>query len=197
MAKGERTRRDIIDHAFTLAREAGLEGVSLGVLATQAGMSKSGLFAHFKSKEALQLGVLDEAIERFAATVLRPALQQPRGEPRVRALFERFLAWKSGARASGCIFMALSFEYDDRPGPIRDRLVQLLQDWHGTIRRVAETAVEQGHFRADLDADLFAFEFQGIAMAHHHALRLLELSTADRLNCAAFEALIQRSRPPQ
>jgi hypothetical protein len=93
--------------------------------------------------------------------------------------------------------MALSFEYDDRPGPIRDRLVQLLQDWHGTIRRVAGTAVEEGHFRADLDADLFAFEFQGIAMAHHHALRLLELSTADRLNCAAFEALIQRSRPPQ
>jgi AcrR family transcriptional regulator len=196
MAKGERTRKDIIDHALTLAREAGLEGVSLGVLANQAGLSKSGLFAHFKSKEALQLGVLDEAIERFSAIVLRPALQQPRGEPRVRSLFQHFLKWKSGETPSGCIFMALSYEYDDRPGPIRDRLVKLLRDWHETIGRVASSAVDHGDFRADLDTDLFAFEFQGIAMSHHHALRLLELSAADRLNCAAFESLLDRSRNP-
>jgi hypothetical protein len=90
--------------------------------------------------------------------------------------------------------MALSYEYDDRPGPIRDRLVKLLRDWHETIGRVAASAVECGDFRADLDTDLFAFEFQGIAMSHHHAARLLELSAADRLNCAAFEALLDRSR---
>jgi AcrR family transcriptional regulator len=194
MAKGERTRRDIIDHAFSLAREAGLEGVSLGVLATQAGLSKSGLFAHFKSKEALQLGVLEEAVERFSATVIRPALQHPRGESRVRALFEHFLRWKGEESPSGCIFMALSYEYDDRPGKVRDRLVAVLRDWHGAISRVAKTAVEQGDFRADLDCDQFAFEFQGIAMSHHHASRLLELPAADRLNGAAFEALVARSR---
>ncbi len=194
MAKGERTRKDIIDHAFALAGEVGLESVSLGVLASQTGLSKSGLFAHFKSKEALQLGVIDEAVERFGAIVLQPALRVPRGEARVRALFERYQRWKSGDDVSGCIFISLSHEYDDRPGPIRDRLVGVLRDWHETIRRVAEAAMEQGDFRADLDTDLFAFEFQGIAMAHHHAGRLLELSAADRLNCTAFEALLDRSR---
>ena len=194
MAKGERTRRDIIDHAFALAQEAGLEGVSLGVLASHAGLSKSGLFAHFKSKEALQLCVLDEAAERFAATVMRPAFQQPRGEPRVRALFEHFLRWKGEENLSGCIFMALSYEYDDRPGLIRDRLVDGLRNWHDTIRRVAQAAVEEGAFCADLDTDLFAFEFQGIVMSHHHATRLLELAQATRLNVAAFEALLDRSR---
>ena len=194
MAKGERTRKDIIDRAFGLALEAGLEGVSLGVLASQAGLSKSGLFAHFKSKEALQLDVLEEAVERFTATVMRPALAQPRGEPRVRALFENFLRWKGEENASGCIFMALSYEYDDRPGPIRDRLVIALRNWHDAIRRVAQTAVDAGVFRADLDADLFAFEFQGIVISHHHATRLLELPHADRLNAAAFEALLDRAR---
>jgi AcrR family transcriptional regulator len=194
MAKGERTRRDIIDHAFALAKESGLEGVSLGVLASQAGLSKSGLFAHFKSKEALQLGVLQEAVDRFGATVLRPALDMPRGEARVRALFEHFLRWKGEENPSGCIFMALSYEYDDRPGPIRDRLVAVLRDWHNSIRRVAQAAVETGEFRADLDTDLFAFEFQGIAMSHHHAGRLLEHPQAEKLNWAAFEALLARSR---
>jgi AcrR family transcriptional regulator len=194
MAKGERTRREIIDHAFSLAREAGLEGVSLGVLANQAGLSKSGLFAHFKSKEALQLEVLNEAVERFTATVVRPAVQAPRGEPRVRSLFEHFLRWKGRSSPPGCIFMALSYEYDDRPGPIRDRLVAVLCEWHETIRRVAATAVEEGAFRADLDTELFAFEFMGIAMADHHAGRLLEHPQTARFTAAAFEALLERSR---
>ncbi len=191
MAKGERTRKEIIDHAFVLAGEVGLESVTLSVLAGQAGLSKSGLFAHFKSKEALQLGVIEEAVERFAAVVLRPALAEPRGEPRVRALFERYLVWK----ASGtCIFLSLSHEYDDRPGLIRDRLVKALRDWHETIRRVAQTAVEEGDFRADLDTELFAFEAQGIIMAHLHAARLLELPRAELIHIAAFEALLDRSR---
>ena len=171
MAKGERTRREIIDHAFSLAGEIGLENVSLGVLASQTGLSKSGLFAHFKSKEALQLGVIDEAVERFTAIVLRPALAEPRGERRVRALFERYLLWKSGGTAERCIFLSLAHEYDDRPGPIRDRLVEALRDWHLTVRRVAQAAVEEGDFRADLDTELFAFEAQGIIMAHLHAVQ--------------------------
>jgi AcrR family transcriptional regulator len=194
MAKGERTRKEIIDHAFDLAKEAGLEGVSLGVLAAQAGMSKSGLFAHFKSKEALQLGVLEEAVERFSATVLRPALAEPRGERRVRALFERYLAWKAGTSGDRCIFLSLAHEYDDRPGPIRDRLVAVLRDWHQTIARVTRSAVEAGAFRADLDAEQFAFECQGIIMAHLHAVSLLELPDAGPMHIAAFEALLDRSR---
>lgn len=194
MAKGERTRKEIIDHAFTLAREAGLEAVSLGVLASLAGMSKSGLFAHFKSKEALQLAVVDEAIARFTATVLRPALAEPRGERRVRALFERYLVWKSGNQGDRCLFLSLAHEYDDRPGPIRDRLVGVLSDWNDTIARVARTAIDVGDFRADLDTELFAFECQGIIMAHLHAVSLLALPTAGHLHIAAFEALLDRSR---
>jgi AcrR family transcriptional regulator len=194
MAKGERTRKDIIDHAFMLAEEVGLENVSLGVLAAMTGLSKSGLFAHFKSKEALQLSVIEEGVERFAAIVLRPALAEPRGERRVRALFEGYLLWKSAGTAERCIFLSLSHEYDDRPGPIRDRLAVALRYWHQSIRRVAEAAVEQGDFRADLDTELFAFECQGIIMAHLHAVRLLELPAAEQLHIAAFEALLDRSR---
>ena len=203
MAKGERTRKDIIDHAMALAGEIGLENLSLGVLASQTGLSKSGLFAHFKSKEALQLGVLEEAVARFSAIVLQPALREPRGERRVRALFKHYLVWKAGERGNGsalrqspnCIFMSLSHEYDDRPGPIRDRLVAVLRDWHDTIARVAQAAIDAGDFREDLDTELFAFEFMGLAMAHHHAGRLLELPGTERLNLAAFESLLERSRP--
>ena len=203
MSKGERTRKEILDRAFVLAGEIGLEALSLGTLAAETGLSKSGLFAHFKSKEALQLDLLKEAVERFTETVVRPALKAPPGEPRVRALFERYQRWKSGEgagsvlkQATGCIFMSLSHEYDDRPGPVRERLVEALCDWHDTICRVAATAKKQGDFRADLDTDLFAFEFMGIAMSHHHAERLLELDAAERLNAAAFESLIARSRAP-
>lgn len=196
MAKGERTRKEILDHAFALAAEVGLEALSLGMLAASSGLSKSGLFAHFKSKEALQIGVIDEAVDRFSAIVLRPAVAQPRGEPRMRALFERYLLWKFDHNPAGCIFVALSHEYDDRPGPVRDRLVEVLRDWHDTIRRVARAAIEQGDFREDLDLDLFSFEFQGIGMAHHHMLRLLEDPHTLQLTHAAFEGLLERSRPP-
>jgi AcrR family transcriptional regulator len=194
MAKGERTRKDIIDHAMALAAEVGLEPLSLGMLAASAGISKSGLFAHFKSKEALQLAVLDEAVARFSTIVLRPALQAPRGEARLRALFESYLLWKSYHNPSGCIFVALSHEYDDRPGQVRDRLVAMLRDWDDTIRRVAQTAIDEGDFRPDLDPQLFAFEFQGIGMAHHHMLRLLEERNTLQLTRAAFEELLRRSR---
>jgi len=194
MAKGEQTRKDIIDQAFTLAGEIGLKGLSLGVLAANAGLSKSGLFAHFKSKEALQFGVIDEALDRFTAMILRPALRQPRGEPRVRALFERYLAWKAHHKSSGCLFMTLSREFDDRPGPIRDRLVTIQRDWDETIRRVAASAVDNGDFRGDVDVDLFAYEFLGIGMAHHHVLKFLEHPRAERLAHAAFDALLDRSR---
>jgi AcrR family transcriptional regulator len=194
MAKGGRTRKEILDHAFALAAEVGLEGLTLGMLAASAGLSKSGLFAHFKSKEALQIGIIDEAVDRFSAIVLRPALAQPRGEPRVRALFDRYLQWKFDHNPSGCIFVALSHEYDDRPGPVRERLVEVLRDWHGTIRRTAHAAIDHGDFRGDLDLDLFSFEFHGIGMAHHHMLRLLEDPHALRLTRAAFERLLERSR---
>ena len=196
MAKGEQTRQEIVDRALALAGEVGLEGLSLGTLAAGMGLSKSGLFAHFRSKEALQLDVLQRAIDRFVQDVVLPALKQPRGEPRLRTLFDRHLAWIRGCEGQGsCFFMALTQEFDDRPGPIRDLLVQSQRDWYGTIARAAQIAVEEGHFRPDLDVDQFAYEMVGMAMAFQQSHKLLVNPRAEERARHAFEALIARSRP--
>jgi AcrR family transcriptional regulator len=195
MSKGAATRRGIVDRALALAGEVGLEGLSLGALAADVQLSKSGLFAHFKSKETLQLEVLQRAIERFIAEVVIPALARPRGEPRVVALFDRYLAWIRGRERRGtCLFIALSQEYDDRPGPVRDLLVESQRDWQLTLARAAGIAVAEGHFRADLDVEQFAFEVVGAGMAFQQLLKLLDDPQAERRARAAFEALVARSR---
>jgi len=194
MAKGEGTRQEIVERALRLANEVGLEGLSLGVLAASMGISKSGLFAHFRSKEALQLEVLQRAIDHFIRDVVMPALKAARGEPRVRTLFDRYLDWIRGGDDKGsCFFMALTHEYDDRPGPVRDLLVQSQRDWYGTIARAARIAVEEGHFRADLDVDQLAYELVGIGMAFQQAHKLLENPRAEERSRSAFAALVARS----
>jgi AcrR family transcriptional regulator len=196
MSKGQRTRKDIIDTAFRMAGDIGLEAVSLGVLASETGLSKSGLFAHFKSKEVLQLEVIDEVTRRFTADVMRPALAQPRGEPRVRTFFNGYLNWIGHSRTNGgCLYMSLCHEYDDRPGPIRDRLVASYSDFCGTLARIVRAAIEEGHFREDVDVELFVFEFNGIEMAYHHQLKFLRLPNAMQHAQGAFEQLLRRSRP--
>jgi AcrR family transcriptional regulator len=196
MTKGEQRREEIVERALALAGEVGLEGLSLGVLAAGMNLSKSGLFAHFRSKEALQLEVLQSAIDHFAREVVLPALTRARGEPRVRALFDRYLGWIRGTESAGrCFFMALSQEYDDRPGPVRDLLVQSQRDWYHTVARAARIAVEEGHFRGDLDVQQFAYEFAGIGMAFQQVYKLLEDDKAEQRARTAFAALAARSRP--
>lgn len=196
MSKGEQTRQEIVERALALAGEVGLEGVSLGVLAAGMNLSKSGLFAHFKSKEALQLAVLQRAIDHFIEQVVLPVLKERRGEPRVRALFDRHLGWIQGRERQGsCFFMALTQEYDDRPGPVRDLLVQSQRDWYDTIARAARTAVEEGHFRADLDIEQFAYEWVGISMVYQQVHKLLENPQAEARARASFVGLLARSRP--
>jgi AcrR family transcriptional regulator len=130
MRKGEQTRAAILDRAVQLASAVGLEGLTIGRLASEAALSKSGLFAHFASKEALQVQTLERAAERFVEVVVKPGLAARRGEPRVRELFERWLRWPAEVpQPGGCIFVAASAELDDRPGPARDRLAQLQRDW--------------------------------------------------------------------
>jgi AcrR family transcriptional regulator len=195
MSKGAQTRREIVDRALALAGEVGLEGLSLGTLAADVRLSKSGLFAHFKSKETLQLEVLQRAIERFVGEVVLPALARPRGEPRVLALFDGYLAWIRGRERRGtCLFIALSQEYDDRPGLVRDLLVKSQRDWHLTLARAAGIAVAEGHFRADLDVEQFAYEVVGIGMAFQQLFKLLDHPHAEQRARAAFEALVARSR---
>jgi AcrR family transcriptional regulator len=199
VTKGEQTRQAILDHALELATRVGFEGLTIGRLADDLGLSKSGLFAHFKAKEELQLEVLRTAAERFVSDVVRPALAAPRGEPRVRALFERQIAWeRSWDRvAGGCPMVAASIELDDRPGRARDYLVQSQRDWAETIANAARAAVREGHFRSDLDCEQFAYDFSGIMLAYHHAARLMKDTRARQRAEAAFESLLRGARAPK
>lgn len=188
MAKGEETRQAILARAFELANVVGVSGLSIGRLAEESGLSKSGLFAHFGSKEALEVAVVEEAARQFVQAVMVPALRQPRGEPRVRALFEQWLAW--GERPGGCFFVGASAELDDRPGPPRDALVQACKDWIDAIATAARIAVTEGHFRADLDPEQFAFELYGIMMASHTFSRFLREADASAKTRSAFDRLL-------
>ena len=192
MGKGEETREAIVDRAIDLARRVGLEGLTIGRLAEDLELSKSGLFAHFRSKEALQLQVLDGAATRFVATVLQPALEVARGEPRVRALFERWLTWEQ--RPGGCVFVQAAVDLDDREGPARDRLVQLQRDWLEAIATTVRGAIREGHFKSSLDAVQFAHELNGIILAYHHAARLLRDPSAQTRARTSFDALLRAAR---
>lgn len=195
MSKGEETRTRIVDRALSLASTVGIEGLTLGTLAESLQLSKSGLFAHFKSREALQIAVLENAAEHFRTVVVVPALRARRGEPRVRALFNHWLEW--GAQKDmpgGCVFVAAAAELDDRPGPVRDVLVRTQRDWIDLLSQTARGAVEEGHFRADLDTEQFAFELYGIALGCHHQSRLFRDPRALTRTRKAFERLIESAR---
>src|SRR5688572_12630567 len=156
-SKGAATRDAIIDRAYGIACAAGLEGLSIGPLAQAVGMSKSGVFAHFGSREELQMAVLDEAGERFVAFVLRPALKQPRGLARLRAILEAWYDWVRQSEGS-CLLLSAASEYDDRPGPLRDRLVQHERRWREEIARAVALSIGTGELAADTDPDQMAFE---------------------------------------
>ena len=194
MRKGRATKTSILDEAMHVASTVGFEALSIGQLAERTQMSKSGLFAHFNSKEQLQLQTLDHAAARFTDVVVRPTLKAPRGEARVRELFERWLDWETEALAGGCVFVAASNEYDDQPGQMHDALLQHQRDWTEFITTVAGTAVTEGDFRADLDAAQFAFLLQGVMLGYHHAGRLLRDPRALERTRAAFEQLLASSR---
>lgn len=195
MSKGEQTRQKILDRALVMATELGMEGISIGALAEEASLSKSGLFAHFKSKEALQLEVLQEAINRFTAQVLQPVLAAPRGEARLHKLFDVYLAWLRGENdLHGCPFQKMAAEFSSREGVVRERLVEAMSDWRGQFVRVMVGAVETGYLRADLDIGLFAHEFIGITMVFQQSYRLMRDPQAEPRARAVFAALLQRSR---
>lgn len=195
MSKGQATRQTILSQAVRTASLVGLEGLSIGRLATELSLSKSGLFAHFQSKEALQISVLTQAAEEFAQEVVRPALAMPRGLPRLSSLFDRWVSW--GLRndgPKGCIFIAAAAELDDQRGPVRDHLVKLQKDWIATVRRVYDGCVQSGEFARGHDSQAFAQELYGQVLALSFFSRLLEIpSTRDRAS-QAFAALIERHK---
>jgi len=193
MGKGEETRQTIVDQAIDLVSSIGLEKLTIGTLASATGMSKSGLFAHFHSKEQLQLQVLEEARARFVDIVIAPALKKPRGEARIREMFRRTMEQWEKNLPGGCVFHAVSAELDDQPGPARDYLIEIQRDYRETQRRAAQIAIEEGEFQKDLDLDQFVFELGSITAAYHHFGRLLGDPNAEALAYKAFEALLDRS----
>ena len=162
--KGSQTRASILDRAVDLASVEGLEGLTIGRLATELRMSKSGLFAHFGSKQELQLATIGAAAERFKGKVIDPALEFPDGAPRLRAMAERYLD-QLGDYSGGCFWAATSAEYDDRPGPVRDAIVASLDAWLGELERQARVAGVENPER-------FAFELYSLVMGVNARYRL-------------------------
>ena len=195
MSKGNTTRARIVETALRAASVDGLEGISLGKVAGDIWMSKSGLFAHFDSKEALQVDVIEAAAEKFAAVVVVPALSAPRGEPRLRALFEHWLKWEQNeSLPGGCVFMHAVAELDDRPGPVRDALVRQQTMWLDTLAKAVRLTIDAGQFRRDVDPSLFAFQLYGIVVAYYHASRLFRDPAAKEHAERAFDAVVAAAR---
>ena len=190
LQKGLATRAAILDAALSLAAQMGLEGLSIGALAEVAGMSKSGVFAHFGSREELQIAVIREYHRRFEEEVFFPALREPRGVPRLRALFERWLRRVSIERDSGCIYISGAVEFDDRPGPVRDALVGMVRAWHDALERAIRIAIDEGQLKPDTDAQQMLFETHGLILALHHDARLMRTPDAPQRARVAFERVV-------
>ena len=171
--KGQQTRTAILEAALGLASHVGLEGLSIGALAEMTGMSKSGVFAHFGSREELQISVIREYHAKFEEEVFYPSIKDARGLPRLQALFERWVKRVSVELDSGCIYISGAVEFDDRPGPVRDALADMVRAWHQALERAIRLAIQAGHLQADTDAGQILFELHGLILALHHDARFL------------------------
>ena len=189
--KGQQTRATILDAALSLASHMGLEGLSIGALAEVTQMSKSGVFAHFGSREELQIAVIREYHARFEEEVFFPAVSEQRGLPRLRALFERWVRRVSVELDSGCIYISGAVEFDDRPGPVRDALASMVQAWQTALERAIGLSVEAGHLQPDTDSLQMLFEIHGLILALHHDARFLRLPGAVDRARRAFDRILQ------
>jgi AcrR family transcriptional regulator len=196
MRKGEQTRAAIVEAALELAGRDGLEGLTIGLVADRMRMSKSGVFAHFGSREDLQIAVLKEYEKRFVEDVLLPSLNEPRGLPRLEAMYGRWIDRISLEIASGCIYVSGAVEYDDRPGPIRDELVGMIRSWQTELMRAIKQAIEVGHLRADTDALQLIFVIQGLVLSVHYNARLMHNKDSITRGRAGFTQLINAHRAP-
>jgi len=191
--KGERTRAAILDAALRLVSKAGLDGLTIGTLAEATGMSKSGLFAHFGSREELLLAVLAHGQAQFSEVVFQPAMAKPRGLPRLRAMFVHWLDWTESAELpGGCPMIGGASEFDDRPGPVRDMLAGGQRTWIETLKRALRQAIDEGQLAASTDPEQIAFEMFGIALVVHHHRRLLGYKKARERALTALDSLFQR-----
>ena len=192
MLKGQQTKATIVDAAMGLATHLGLEGLSIGVVAEVAQMSKSGVFAHFGSREELQISVVREYFNQFEQEVFYPALAAPRGLPRVRVMFDNWMRLMVGEVQAGCIFISGAAEFDDRPGPVRDALASSVKTWLTAVRRAIVQAREMGNLPADSDEHQIAFELHGLILALHYEARFLKDAGSSERTMTGFNHILAR-----
>jgi AcrR family transcriptional regulator len=195
MRKGELTRAAILDTALESASRNGLEGLTIGLLAEQMNMSKSGVFAHFGSREDLQIEVLRLYHHTFEQEVFYPSMKEARGLPRLRSMFGLWVQRVTHEIASGCIYISGATEYDDRQGPIRDALVAMVNAWQGALLRASVQAIELKHLQQDIDPEQIVFEMYGLILALHHDARFLKKSGSVNRAERGFERMIQSYAP--
>lgn len=191
--KGASTRASVLGHGLDVASELGLESLTIGSLAQRSGLSKSGLYAHFASKEDLQCAVLDAGAQRFVEEVMAPALQEPRGLPRIEAIQRLWMRWETDVLPGGCPFVAAAADYDDREGPVRDRAVHHIGRMLDAVERAARITVDEGHFRGDLDVEQYAFELWSILVGYQQHVRLLRRPGARQRAQRAFTEINARA----
>lgn len=194
MRKGELTRAAILDVALGLASRDGLEGLTIGLLADKMNMSKSGVFAHFGSREDLQIEVLKLYHHHFEQEVFYPSMQEARGLPRLQSMFSRWVKRVTMEIASGCIYISGAAEYDDRPGAIREELVGMVRAWQDALRRCVEQAVECGHLRRDTDPQQMVYEMYGLVLALHHDARFIKRPGSVGRAQVGFDRLLESYR---
>jgi AcrR family transcriptional regulator len=192
LQKGQQTKAAIIDTALGMAAQLGLEGLSIGAVADAMQMSKSGVFAHFGSREELQISVIREYHQRFEQEIFFPAMEMPRGLPRLRSLFHSWMLRTSAEIDSGCLYISGAVEFDDRPGPVRDALASSVKTWLTALHRAVLQARDEQHLSKDTDATQMSFEIHGLILALHYEARFLK--TAKSLNRAkqGFENILLR-----
>lgn len=190
--KAELTRATIVGAALDLAAAEGLEAITLQAVADRIGLSKSGVFSRVGSREALQMAVIEEFGRRFIADVFVPAMQQPKGLPRLNEIVRRWIVRTRDVEAhSGCIFTAGAFELDDREGPLRDFLLGEVTRWRAALRRTVVQAMEAGHLRADTDPEQLVGEVYSLAMGLLHDIRFLRDTRAAERAQRSWERLVK------
>jgi len=191
------TREKILHEGLALMSQAGLNGVTLGVLADEVGMSKSGLFAHFRSKEDVQIELLTHMAAFATERVIQPSMNESEGLPRLQALVRNWFGWAQRAGLpGGCPVAAGLFEFDDVEGRVRNKILEMEGAFRRILTELVERTVALGHFRHDLDVEQFVWELCGIYLGHHAAHRFLRSGDADSRAQIAFQALVERALPP-
>ena len=196
LRKGELTRAAILDVALDLASRDGLEGLTIGLLADRMNMSKSGVFAHFGSREDLQIEVLKLYHQQFEQEVFYPSMEEARGLPRLQGMFSRWIKRVTVEIASGCIYISGAAEYDDRPGAIREELVGMVMTWQDALFRCVQQATEMGHLRPDTDPQQMVFDMYALVLALHHDARFIKRAGSVERAHAGFKRLLQSYQNP-